>query len=73
MKPTELLEEWTSGEQSGMRPQRVQQLRDDLREHTGLPFPRRIPEIEAYVGRMKGEITKQLKEAASDDDAEGDD
>lgn len=72
MKASELLEEWTSGEQSGMRPQRVQRVREDLREYTDLPIPRRIPEIESYVERMKGEITKQLKAAAEDEADESD-
>lgn len=67
MTPEELLNEWTEG-LSGMRPQRVQEVRSDLMEHTGLYFPRRISEIEPYVERMKGEVTKRLKAAAEESD-----
>lgn len=72
MTPKELLEEWTSGEQSGMRPQRVQEVRNDLMEYTDLYFPRRISEIEPYVDRMKGEVTKRLKAATAKSDDESD-
>lgn len=66
MTPEELLEEWTGGESSGMRPQRVQDVRDELMEYTGLTFPRRISELEAYTERMKGQITRKLKDAAEE-------
>lgn len=73
MTPEELLEEWTSGEHSGMRPQRVQEVRSELMEYTGMYFPRRISELEGYISRMKGEVTKRLQEAAEDDEVDSDD
>ncbi|MFB6284580.1 MAG: hypothetical protein ABEK59_11755 [Halobacteria archaeon] len=66
----ELFDEWGEGEDSGMRPKRVQELRQDLQEATGMYIPRRLPEIESYVERMRGHITRKLKKAASDDDEE---
>lgn len=76
MKAEELYNEWTEGESSGVRPARVQELRDELRRHTGLAVPRRVPEIESWLPRMKGQITKKLKQAAqadeeSEEEAEG--
>lgn len=75
MNAQELYDEWTSGETSGVRPQRVKKLREDIRRHTGMYVPRRIPEIESWQPRMKGQITKKLRiaaeEEAEDDDESG--
>lgn len=70
MKASELLDEWKSGDSSGMRPSRVQQVRDDLIEHTGMGVPRRLPEIESWMERMKGTVTQKLREAADEEEDE---
>lgn len=69
MNAQELYEEWMQGEQPGMRPKRVQALRDDLARVTGLPVPRRVPEIEGWLDSMResGVLTKKLRAAAEDD------
>lgn len=68
MTPEELLEEWTEGEQSGMRPKRVQALRNDLQTHTGQVVPRRISEIEAFLEdkHWRGIVTRKLRSAVSE-------
>lgn len=75
MNAEELYEEWTSGESNGMRPKRVQAVRDDLSAAIELPVPHRVPEIESWLNGMRssGTITKKLKAAAepSDEDGEG--
>lgn len=65
IEPEELLEEWTEGEQTGMRPQRVQAVRDALMEYTDEYIPRRISEIEAILDhpQQKGTITRALRES----------
>lgn len=68
MNAEELLEEWTAGESSGMRPQRIAQLRSELQNATGLPVPRRVQEIENWTDRMRGQVTKKLKDAVNEDD-----
>jgi len=61
-----LLQEWEAGESTGMRPKRVQALRDDLSEATGQAIPRRISDIEAFLDndQWKGVITRKLRKAA---------
>jgi hypothetical protein len=73
MDADQLLEEWTSGEQSGMRAARVQTLRDDLEEATGHTIPRRIPMIKAHLDnpQWRGTITRKLRDAA--EESEGSD
>lgn len=70
--PEELYDEWTSGESNGMRPKRVQTLRDDIAEATGMAIPHSVPQIEGWLETMRasGVLTKKLREAAegSDDD-----
>lgn len=66
MDAEDLLSEWTSGDSSGIRPRRIQRIRDDLSEATGMPVPRRIPEIESWLDRMKSQVTRKLQEAAED-------
>lgn len=70
----ELYDEWTSGEQNGMRPKRVQALRDDFREVLDMAIPARVSQIEGWLDTMKssGVITRKLKAAAegSDEEAE---
>lgn len=66
-----LLDEWTSGEESGMRPKRVQLVRDDLMEYTDEYIPRSIPKIEALIlnnPQKKGVITKRLRAAVESDE-----
>lgn len=68
MKDAETLyDEWTSGETSGLRPQRVQELRMDIQEATGMPVPHRVHELEGWTERMKGQVTRKLKEATEND------
>lgn len=60
--PKELVEEWESGE-PGLRPARIQEVRESIMEYTGLPVPRRraqlegwlevVLEMEMFVERMK--------------------
>jgi hypothetical protein len=75
MNAEELWEEWTDGEENGMRPQRVQQVREDLQEVIGLPIPERVHEIESWLEAMHGAgvITRKLEGAATEGDAEGSD
>lgn len=71
MKPEELYNEWTSGESTGMRPERVQTLRDDLMQATGQSIPRRISEIEAFLNnpQWRAVITRKLEDAAEGSDS----
>lgn len=62
MTPEELLEEWTSGD-PGLRPARIQQVRDDLRTYTGLPVPRRVTAIEQWLDANRADVTSLLEEA----------
>ena len=81
MKAQELYDEWTEGDTSGVRPARLQELRPRIREYTGLYVPRSRAEIDSWLPRMKGQITKKLRQAAeaereeeeSDDDESNDD
>lgn len=73
MNAQELLSEWTDGESSGMRPKRMQAVRDDLMEVTDEFVPRRIPEIEALIlnnPQKVGVITRKLREATEGSDEE---
>ena len=65
-----LLDEWTEGEQNGMRPARVQAVRDDLSRVTGQSIPRRITDIENFLSnqQLRGVITRKLKRAADGTD-----
>ena len=69
MNPEELYDEWTRGETNGMRPKRVQALRTEIREATGMPVPRRVSEIEGWLEAMQqsGTLTKKLRDAAAAD------
>lgn len=75
--PQELYEEWTDGESNGMRPKRVQTLRDDLAEATGMAIPHRASQIEGWLETMTsaGVLTRKLREAAegSDEHSSGSD
>lgn len=68
MTPEQLLNEWEAGEDdsTGMRPKRVQMVRDELMEATGEYIPRRLSEIEALLTnhpQKRGVITRKLREA----------
>lgn len=72
MNAIDLLEEWEADE-TGLRTARVQALRSDLMDATGVYIPHRRSELEGYMTRMKGQITRKLREAAEaemDADAE---
>lgn len=71
----ELYEEWTSGDENGMRAERVQVLRRDISEATGLSPPHRIGEIRPWLERLRssGTLTRKLKEAAGEMEAEDSD
>ncbi|AGM11979.1 hypothetical protein DNAM5_120 [Haloarcula californiae tailed virus 1] len=77
MNAQQLLDEWEEGETTGVRPARVKQIRDDLREVTGLHVPRRTHEIESWLETMKSQVTRKLREAAEameeSDDGDGED
>lgn len=66
MNAQELYEEWTAGEENGLRPQRVKRLRDDFEEAIGLPVPRRVPEIENWLDVMQSQVTRKLGQAAAE-------
>lgn len=66
MNPSDLLEEWESGESTGLRPQRIQRLRDDIQRITGQPVPHRVSEIEAWQSRLKSYLTRCIREAAEE-------
>lgn len=73
----ELLEEWTAGEQNGMRAKRIQMVREDLQEITDQAVPRRVPQIEAFLDnpQWRGVITRKLREAVDgqpEADSDGD-
>lgn len=69
--PEQLLKEWESGDSTGLRPERAQTLRDDIKQATGQTLPRRLPGIEAYLNNqhLKATITRELRKAVDDDDA----
>jgi hypothetical protein len=72
MNLEDLIDEWEGGEETGVRPKRVQSLREDIYNHTGIMPPRRIGEIESWMGRMKGQVTRKLRQAVESDE-EGED
>lgn len=61
-----LLEEWESGGTTGLRVARVQALRTDLMKHTGIYIPHRRAELEGYMSRMRGQMTRKLREAVEE-------
>ena len=63
-----LLEEWESGESTGLRVARMQALRTDLMEVTGIWLPHRRSELEGYMERFRGQITRKLREAVEPGD-----
>lgn len=68
----ELYEEWTSGDETGMRPHRLKEVRADMQEETGLSFPRGVAALESFQRRMKPQITRALREAIGYYDEEDD-
>lgn len=75
MNAQDLLDEWESGEQTGMRAKRVQAVREDLMEITDEYVPRRIHEIENMIldhDQRKGVITRKLRDAVEGSDEESD-
>jgi len=74
MNAEELLEEWEDGESTGVRPERVKVIRDDLYRVTGMLPPRRVSEIESWLESMKGQVTRKLRNAAeTTEDSESED
>lgn len=69
MDAEELRQEWESGESTGMRPARVQEVRADIYRVTGEPIPRSRVEIENWLEKKKSHVTQLLREA---DDEEQD-
>lgn len=72
MNAQELYDEWTEGESNGMRPKRVQSIRDDLAEATGMSVPHSASEIEGWLEVMSssGTITRKLRDAAREESDE---
>lgn len=67
----ELYEEWTNGDDgNGMRPSRVQELRDEIAEATGMTVPHRRGDIEHWLETMTGSgvLTRKLRAAAEGPD-----
>lgn len=73
MNADELLQEWEEGETTGVRPARVKEIRDDLSEVTGVYVPRRPSEIEGWLDKMKGQVTRKLRVAAEGGDEDDED
>ena len=69
MDPSTLLAEW---ERNASRPQWVIDARDQLAEYTDTadPIPRRKADLGDWMDRYKPTVTRQLRAAASDADAE---
>ena len=72
MTPEDIYDEWTRGEQNGLRPKRVQALRTEIEEATGMVVPHRVSEIEGWLEAMRqsGTLTKKLRAAAEGSDEE---
>lgn len=66
MTPEELHTEWEEGG-TGLRPARVQALRTDLMDVTGIWLPHRRSELEGYIERFRGQITRRLREAVHEE------
>lgn len=66
MDAKQLYDEWQHGDGPGLRPHRVQAVRDDLEEYAGVEVPRRITEIEQWLEdvRDSGVVSKRLERAA---------
>lgn len=68
----ELLAEWEDGG-TGLRPARLQAVRGDLMQYTGMAVPHRVGDIENWLPRMKAQVTRRLREAAEEQsDSPGD-
>lgn len=70
--PQELLEEWQDGETNGMRPRRLQKVREDMVEATGEAIPRRIGDIRGILQdpNWRGVITRKLRDAVEESEGE---
>lgn len=60
----QLYDEWMLGDEPGIRPRRMQALRDDFRAAIGLEIPRRVSEIEALLDERSADIQRRLAQAA---------
>lgn len=59
LSPEELLEEW----EAGMRPARIQALRSELMEATGIYVPHRQSAIDGvWHEHYRGQVTRKLRE-----------
>ena len=67
---TELLEEHENDFDG--RPQRIQALREPIREYTDLRVPRSSAAVKEWYSAKKGVITKRLNEHISEADADED-
>lgn len=67
-----LLDTW---ERNQHRPQWVIDAREQIAEHTNLneSIPRRKSELQSYMAKYKGVITRQLKAAAEDGESDNTD
>lgn len=61
----ELLAEWEDGG-TGLRPARLQAVRGDLMDYTGIAVPHRVGDIENWLPTMKAQVTRRLREAAEE-------
>lgn len=62
--PEDLLREWETGEERGLRPGRLQELREPLMAVTGLHIPHRRSALGgAWYDQFKSQITRKLREA----------
>lgn len=61
--PAELLSWWTDECHKHPSPAQVQSRRTELMEHCGMFIPHRRAHLEGYISRMKGQLTRRLREA----------
>jgi hypothetical protein len=71
MAAEELLDEWEAGG-TGLRPKRIQHLRDDIMRHSGVFVPRGLGAIETWLERYQSQVTRKLREETESTEEEGD-
>jgi len=61
-----LVEEWFEDE-NGLRVRRIQKLRDEIHDATGLVVPRSPAAIETWLLRFQSQVTKKLNKHREED------
>lgn len=70
MERNELKTEYDNGDLDD--PSRLQQVRDAVREHTGLHVPRRVGDVEDWWERNKSTVARKLNDEEDGEDDEAD-